>query len=663
MLFLPLLILYLGLMSRIFCLVPYRGFILAFFYDIAAGALFAGIAMLFRKKINRRITLITGYVLTVWYIAMSIIQSSYQTYMSVSTIFKGAKGVAGGFASNVISAIAGGIPRIILMAAPIVIYQILSKKHLKFPRFKPAAAAIVVAFSLILFGGCVLVSQIGSLKSAYKTDYSFDFAVRTFGVLTGTRLDLKYMIFGNNSKSFAVEEETGSDPAEEETTQEVVKVYGKNEMDIDFNELAASSDNAVSEIAEYVSSQKGSAQNEYTGLFKGKNLILICAEAFSDAVVREDLTPTLYRMVHKGFYFSDFYQPAWGGSTSTGEFSFVMGLAPQNGTETMQDIKDNNNYFTLGNQLQRENYYNMAFHNGDYDYYDRQLTHTSLGYATWYGIGNGLEDITAAWGGDDRNMSDALEYFIDKQPFSIYFMTVSGHASYTEDSDYVYKYYDRVDAVLGDSCSEKVKYYFCHQMEVEDMMTHLIERLEEAGIAEDTVIVMTGDHYPYGLTNSAAWGNDRDYLAELYGGSASLDWDRDHNSLILWSECLEKGDKSYACEISSPTFSLDVTPTLSNLFGVEYDSRLLTGRDVFSDQEAIVFWNSGSWMTDHGRFDAESNKFYPNEGYENDQSYVSRIANIVSNRLYLSRMIINNDFYGTLFGPDNDTGRPIYLEK
>ncbi len=115
---------------------------------------------------------------------------------------------------------------------------------------------------------------------------------------------------------------------------------------------------------QYVNSVAPSEKNEYTGLFKGKNLILICAEAFSDQVISKELTPTLYRLTHKGIYFSDFLSASWGGSTSTGEYSFLTGLIPIDGVETIQETRDKLNYYTMGTQLMKEGYHSCAYHNG-----------------------------------------------------------------------------------------------------------------------------------------------------------------------------------------------------------------------------------------------------------------------------------------------------------
>lgn len=95
---------------------------------------------------------------------------------------------------------------------------------------------------------------------------------------------------------------------------------------------------------------------------------------------------------------------------------------------------------------------------------------------------------------------------------------------------------------------------------------------------------------------------------------------QDHNSLIIWSGCLEKG-KQYEdlqCEIDTPVYSLDDLPTLSNLFGFKYDSRLLVGRDVFSNQTPFVVWNNYSWLSEKGYYSNSTGEFFANEGIEVD---------------------------------------------
>ncbi|MCM1579124.1 MAG: sulfatase-like hydrolase/transferase [Ruminococcus sp.] len=443
-------------------------------------------------------------------------------------------------------------------------------------------------------------------------------------------------------------------PNEEEAA--ALALLGDNVMDIDFDGAYARNPNStVADLNQYVQALTPSNKNIYTGLFAGKNLILICAEAFSDAAVDEQLTPTLYRMTHNGIYFSNYYQPTWGGSTTTGEFSFVTGLVPEGGLQSMQKIAGNNNYFTLGNGLQRKGYSSGAFHNGSYDYYSRNLTHKNLGYHDFLAFGNGLENYVRKYCEDSAMIDKTVDLYLDCQPFSLYYMTVSGHFSYKADNVKVKENLSRVKEVFGDKYMDKTNYYFCYQMELDKAMEMLIAKLEAAGIADNTVICITADHYPYGLENNSSYGNNRDYIADLYGCDPVDPWERDRNSWILWSGCLENDRKDFACEVSAPTYSLDIVPTLYNLFGLEFDSRLMVGRDVFSDAMPLALWNNLSWVSQYGSYNSKTKQFTPLPGYTYDKDYVSSVNAVVKNKIYYSKQVVNCDYYGALFGKDEIT--------
>lgn len=656
----PIVFLYYELLLRIFG--PgslFSSLIYPILFSMGYGLFATALTSCFKPKVNRIISMVLLYLTGLLFIVECLIRDSYQVYMTISAIKSGAGGVMTGFGGELFAAILGGLPKIILFFFPALFYTLTGRRRIPAKRYHLPFVAAILVVALCFTGISVLFTTHSKSGEKYTTRYDFNSAVQTFGLMTGMRLDMTRS--SSSSSGFSYDDEPVSDTSttiEASTVEESIieTVYGINEMDIDFSSLAASQDNeTVAELSSYVAGLTASSQNAYTGLFQGKNLILICAEAFSDVVVDEQLTPTLYRMVHNGFYFSDYYQPTWGGSTSSGEFSFTTGLAPVDGVESMQYIRENNNYFTLGNQLQRLGYYSCAYHNGEYDYYSRNLTHENLGYSQFLGLGNGLEDIADWWTDDETMFSTTLDTYINQQPFSIYYMTISGHCTYRSDKESVAEHLDAILNRYGSRFKDTTNYYMCYQLELEDALTTMVEKLENAGIADDTVIVLTSDHYPYGLENTATFDNYDDYVSDLYGYTYTNSWEQDHNTLIIWSGCLENENKNMACEISSPTYSLDIVPTLSNLFGLEYDSRLLIGRDVFSDTEPLVLWTNYSWVTECGKYDSATETYYPNPGYENDETYVSRINRIVTNKINFSKQVVYTDYYGVLFGADTDT--------
>ena len=137
-------------------------------------------------------------------------------------------------------------------------------------------------------------------------------------------------------------------------------------------------------------------------------------------------------------------------------------------------------------------------------------------------------------------------------------------------------------------------------------------------------------------------------LSELYGYNVENYIQRDHSRLILWSGCLEDQEPIV---VDSPTSSLDVLPTLFNLFGVEFDSRLLPGRDVFSDAEALVFFSGYDWKTELGTYYASSGKFVPaSEDTVIPEGYVAQIKSIVRNKINYCKGVLDTDYFRLLFG-------------
>ena len=650
-------------------------------FGVGFGLFCAFFASLFSEKVNKIIGAVLLFVIGVCFIAECMIYRNMQYYMPIGAMTSVAGDVMSGYSSTLFSTIAKSVPTILVFQIPFIAYLIVIN------RFVPAARQGVKWLFGVFLGGLLLsgigdtVACEGEGEAKYTSQYKFDPAVQYFGLTAGLELDVAYGIFGNEAADDLVlvldeelyEDEMTEEVMDEELTEESSEgkadgvnaseetesaeakpkkiVYDKNEMDLPLDEITANtSDKTLINMNEYVKSQKASSQNEYTGLFEGKNLILICAEAFSDAVIDPELTPTLYRLTHNGFYFSEFYQPYWGGSTSTGEYSMLMGIAPLRDIRTFPETSNKNLYFTMGNQLLRLGYNATAFHNGSYTYYSRNETHYNLGYEEYIAFGNGMADLMPNWGTDQEMFEGTVGTYIDNEPFSVYYMTGSGHFPYQTSHPVTQANIEYVNNIVGDKYDDITKAYLCAQMELEYGLAYLVEQLEAKGIADDTVIAMTTDHYPYGLKKSSTYGNSQDHLGNLYGEYPKTPWEQDRNAWVLWSGCLENEYKDMACEISEPTYSLDMVPTLSNLFGLEYDSRLLIGRDVFSDADPLVLWTDNSWVTDKGKYDADTGTFYPDEGVVVSDKYVNRINTIVANKLSFSGNIHNYDYYDILFG-------------
>lgn len=595
--------------------------------------------------------------------------------------------VAGDFLSTALSVMLRNLWFFPLALAPAILFCVFRKKLVPVPeqaetplrRHKRIILAAVLLATLQMANLALCYS--GDDHRYYTVDYSANSAIPRFGLVNTLRLEVQYAIFGMPEARLSYDppkQRPTLQPSEPEEGQEAPDtsaghtsqvseeepeemVYGDNVMDIDFEGLMASDQGNLLAMDQYFAAQTPTKQNEYTGLFAGKNLILITAEAFSPWVIDPERTPTLYRLANEGFVFRNFYQPNWTQSTTGGEFAVMTGIIPTwVGKQTSFSASVGKSMpFALGWQFQDLGYQVTAYHDNSYTYYGRNETHPNLGYQ-FIGVGNGLElENPDLWPCSDLEMMEATvegqiqDYLDTGTPFHTYYMTVSGHCNYGFGvNDMAAKNEAAVAAVQG---SEQVRAYLACQQELEYAMEYLVEALEKAGIAQDTVICLAADHYPYAMSEG-----DTDYYPELTGvEDTDRDTSRYRNTLILWC-----GDMEEPVVVDTPCSAIDIVPTLSNLFGLEYDSRLLSGRDILApevepgavstDMHLVIFADSGygsSWISNAGTYEAYTGTFTPAEGCQVGEDYVSQVKNLLQDRYTYARYLIDEDYFRHLF-PD-----------
>lgn len=632
-----------------------NGFWYAVLFSMVYGIVGYLLSSIFKNKtVNFVISNIWLCATAILYIVQFLIYKQFKQFYDINTMSGGAGDMFTSYFKELLVLIflRGGIFVMALMAVPFVLNLKFGKNFINFSRTPVRIKILAGSLALLCHVVAMLIVLVHPVNGlVYNKQYNFQEAVTTFGLVTGMRLDVQNTIFGKDydfeNPEFPLPDTTDSieDTVPEETTEPEI-VYGDNVMNIDFDALNKKANSKQKKLNEYVRNLTPSKQNEMTGLFKGKNLIFLSAEAFSAELIDPELTPTLYRLATKGVQFTDYYQPASAGTTG-GEYQNVFGMLPMDGGKSFKNTADHYNYYTMGTQLNKLGYYGKAFHNNSYTYYSRNKTHVNLGYSDGFmGYGNGMEEyVKKAWPQSDYQMiSGTVPTFIDKQPFNVYYMTVSGHNNYSPSSNsQTKKHWDRVQHL---PYSDTVKGYFAANLDLEDALTWLVAELEAKGIADDTVICLSADHFPYGLDSDAPLGK-MPFLSELYGYDVLNYFQRDHSRLILWCGMLEDMEPIV---IDTPTFSLDILPTLFNLFGIEYDSRLLPGRDVFSDAPALVYRTNYDWKTELGTYYARNGKFEPvNDQVEIPEDYVKTIKAIVKNKISYCDGVLETDYFRHVF--------------
>ena len=683
----PMALIYLEVMFHIYMRLDMKYIPVYLLFSVPAGCICTVLSIQCSRKINLTVTaLLTGLaslIFCVEIVCKAVLQQYYQLLSSAKTA---ANNKLLDYFGAIVTGILDNWLGLVLMLLPLAFLLIFGRRLFRFRRKRWNVTVFLLLIGLLshLLGLAVLrLPWKGDFtpRMLYVSDTNVEDQVEQLGILTMLRLDIKHSIFGVKSslpeddfnfdelKDALGEESVQESTRESESTSVSENALpsetqppaesSPNVMDIDFEgRTAADTDEDIKWLDQYFSGVTPTNRNEYTGMFKGYNVIFFTLEGFDRLVISKELTPTLYKLSNEGFVFNRFYTPLHYTSTSGGEFQNMVGLYPKNGnpvsmTETGE--KGTNLYFTLGNQLKRQGYLTLGYHNNR-EMYGRHLSHPNLGY-DWKQGGEGFEmemnsQGNRVWPQSDLYMMEQTvdEYINSAQPFHVYYLTVSGHMKYAFNENSMSA--RNRDLVSDLPYSENTRGYIAANLEVEKAAAYLLKRLEEAGKLENTLIVMAPDHIPYFDVATL-----EELSGESYGGEgirnlkeSDLNFEVYRNSLIIWSASMKE-----PVQVDKICGQVDILPTVSNLLGLEYDSRLLAGTDILSDSQPLVIFSSRCWMTDKGIYNRYSGEFTPAEGVvmtkDETESYVSAMKKLVRYKMDSTEMMIETDYYNQLF-PD-----------
>ena len=615
-------------------------------YLVLFGLLGGALCTLVVSSLPKVLRQITGVFLVAAQVLLAEVQLVYQNifgnFMPLNQVSMG-ENVMESFGAQILYCIRGNLPRILLLLLPLLAailclaLQRAQALKLRLRRQQALASFAVLLVLLLTITGSMYAGR-NKPFSVYHTftnvDTSTDSSYKKVGMLATTAQELRYMLFGSGGSIDITPSSLN--------TSDAPRTYNCNSYNviegIDFTALADSADSDILKATdEYLANVTPTRKNNYTGLLKDYNLITICAESFCPWFISEELTPTLYKLSHTGIIFQNYYG-TFQSVTTNGEYTMCMGLYPDM-SRTKTDSSFNvagTNYlpFCLGNALKGMGYQTWAYHDYIGDFYNRNITHANMGY-TFKAADSGL-DMKIDWPSSDLEMMEASvdDYINSGEPFHAYYMTFSGHYQYNWDNAMSAKNKDVVKSLPD---SEPVKAYIACNLELEYALEYLTQRLEAAGIADKTCIVLTNDHYPYGLTETE--------YNELAGQTLDTTFEKYRNSFICYVPGLP--ENIVVDEYCSTT---DILPTLLNLFGVDYDSRLLAGTDVLSTGIHIAVLSDKSFLTKTFRYDAGTETVIPAHADASISDETLEAYRLyVENKFQLSSNIVNSDYYAHVF--------------
>ncbi len=662
---LPLIVVWLEFVMHLAMGFQFNHFLVWVAFDLAFGCVLTAIISLFKYRVGARIKAWTAFVVSLIYVIEFEAKNILATFYPFSILGTAAENKLSDYFGAVVSMVFRTLLWIALFFLPSV-WMLLKHKRGEKPKGYKRKTVLILSLVLALVMHLLGLIAVNILpwhsdvnpKTLYYTTGDYDSQVEQLGLSTMLKLDVKYTILGREQKG---QEPVIDDPVEPEEPEIDIS---KNIINIDWAAVqGATSNSDIKSLAQYMGSIKGTSKNEWTGKFKDYNVIFLSMEGFSGYGLSEKYTPTLYKLVHEGFYCKNFYTALHYTSTSGGECQNLLGLYPENNRITMREtgVKKTNTYFSLASILDDYGYISYGYHNNG-DMYGRAASHRNLGYnwkyitygkdsLSWEGSG-GIDSGKLRWPQRDSYMIDVSmpDYVNNASPFNVYYMTISGHMPYSWNwMATPYK-----EALKDSGYSDATNAYLASCMELDKAFANILQHLEEAGQLEKTLIVAAPDHIPYFNPSELeelagqefAEGNALENINER-----NINFEVYHSACVIWSASMEK-----PVEIDKVCCQVDLLPTVLNLLGVEYDSRALGGTDINSDSEGLVVFSSRCFRCDLGFYNSFNQKFTFNEGVNLSdsakESYIARMKNLATNRLAMTRKILNSDFYDYVYTSD-----------
>ena len=636
------------------------------------------------KAVRKTVSGVLSFACCLFYIVNHIYLYVFKMYLSAFSVMTGTGGIMT-YYREIIVAVKANILYLLCYLVPIlfmIIFWLVYDRYGKpVPRLNvyndwgKKIWVLTVTFAIFFTAVRslkVLGSEVYSPYDLYHYAEVPEMSVRSLGLMTTSRLDIKHLIFGEEERedeedaelSYVLvakneepqtevvkepvhteapavtpepslnEEETKEETESKEIAEPEEQVeYEPNVLDIDFDSLIADAKNDdMKKMHEFFKNNHVTKKNKYTGMFEGYNFIFITAEGFSQYAIDKELTPTLYRLTHEGFVFNNFYTPLWGTSTTDGEYVACTGLIPKSGVWSFYRTAEKPNAmpFAFGTQFAKLGYKSRAYHDHTFDYYRRDLTHPNMGY-DYKAVGHGLE-MTPTWPESDLEMMEkTVPEYVNDEPFHTYYMTVSGHLYYTFEGNYMsYKNQDLVKDLPYDVSSRA---YIACNIELDRALESLIKQLSDAGVLERTVIALSADHYPYGL--------DKSSIDNLAGHTVEENFELYKEVFILWNSEIKE-----PITVDKAACSMDIVPTVSNLFNLPFDSRLFMGQDILSDESTgfVVFANR-SFISDKVKYNSITKQAEVLTEEPLPDDYIKNTVKYVNNMFTYSAKIIEKDYY------------------
>lgn len=395
---------------------------------------------------------------------------------------------------------------------------------------------------------------------------------------------------------------------------------------------------AKSEIDAYFAARGEKTDNEMTGIFEGKNVVLVLMESMDDWMIGEH-TPTICRLMDEGIQFENFYTPGYGGvRTFNSEFCLNTGsfLSSQGGYAF--DYVTNDFRQSLASQLREEGYSAMVYHYNDASFYSRGVFSPAMGYEQYISYMDYVTEEDEDLLYSDQFLFDNAEvsgsFFREGQKLN-FIITRSAHLSYKYNEVLSYWGLKQYPEYRGLTDSEEEDCAYLKAKLVDDMFARLLEELEANGELENTIIVAMTDHYTYGM-------EDQELVMERSGVTDEL--------LVEKTPCFIWSADGPALTVDKTLNTSDLLPTLLNLLGVDspYD---YIGQDAFDPSyTGYALFSDGSWVCGSAAYNAGTGEvlYLTEDAAPVTEDKLAEMEQTVNAYVYINNLILETNYYKTV---------------
>ena len=473
--------------------------------------------------------------------------------------------------------------------------------------------------------------QLIATKSLFINPSNPNIAANQFGIETFGILDIKTAIFpveeANNEVEFTSLNKDN----------EVVTDLTRAIDDYSWSKVAENETNVnYKNLNNYFMTRNITDKNEYTGMFEGKNLIVVMMESVNNIILDQNYYPNFAKLYNEGWHWENSYSPRNACSTGNNEMTGMISLYSIYRSCTANVYKNNKYEQSIFGLFNRKGYTTTSYHDYTEKYYYRSTIHKNMGSSKYYGVTDLKIPYNIEykeWPSDVLLMDKSSEIFTTNSPFMAWITTVSPHQPYYSDSELSKIYYS---SFKDTGYPSNVKRYMSKLKVLDDSLGELLKILEEKGILDDTVIVLYADHYPYGLTNFE--------ISKVLGNSININNEIDRTPFVIYNHGMEP--KTF----TEYTSYANIVPTVANLFNLDFDPRYYAGADLLSSEyENKVVFADGSWQTPIGFYKSSTGKmdYFTDATYTNDE--IVAINTDVSNKIKYSNLAIRTDYFNHLF--------------